>query len=331
MQHYSEKNIQELLEKGFLTQAQHQEIKAYKSLNIFSLNTELLSLLYLSVLLFTTGVGTLVYKNIDSIGHLAILAVNFVLMAVCFYFSFKKAKGFSKTEVVFEQPMYDYLVLTGSLLATIFIGYLQFQYSILGKDFSLVSLFSAILCFVVSYYFDNRTVLSMAVTSLIAFAGITLTPQTVFENDIYSNPNLVYFGIMIGVLLIVWTLYSLKENLKAHFYFVYYTFAQHLLGICTIAGLIEDYWYGFLPVLVGSTWFFYNRGHKHNATSLFVFSLLYGYIGFNIFVIRVLDSLQIFDFIEPLIYLSPIYVVFSIVLFIRAVRNFNKAKHVGIS
>ncbi|HSD13375.1 MAG TPA: DUF2157 domain-containing protein, partial [Flavobacterium sp.] len=207
MENFSEKQLEKLLEKGYISEAQHQEVKDYKSLGLFSLNTELLFLLYLGVLLFTTGVGTLVYKNIDSIGHLAILAVNFVLMLICFYFSFKNAKGFSKEEVFFDNPVYDYLLLTGSLLACIFIGYLQFQYGIFGKDFSLVSLFSATICFAIAYYFDNRTVLSMAITSLIAFTGITLTPQTVFENDIYSNPNLVYFGIFIGFILILWTLY----------------------------------------------------------------------------------------------------------------------------
>lgn len=330
MEQFPEHQLQKLLDKGFLSETQHQEVKDYKALGIFSLNTELLFLLYLGVLLFTTGVGTLIYKNIDSIGHIAILAVNFVLMLVCFYFSFKKAKGFSRTEVVFDNPVYDYLVLTGSLLACIFIGYLQFQYGVFGTDFSLVSLFSAVFCFAVAYYFDNRTVLSMAITSLIAFAGITLTPQTVFENEIYSNPNLVYFGILIGVVLILWTLYSLKENLKAHFYFVHYTFAQHLIGICTIAGLVEDYWVVFLPILAGGTWFFYSTSHKHKAASLFVFSLLYGFIGFNIFFVRALDFLGITDLIEPLIFFSPIYVIFCIVMFIRAVRNFNKEKHAGV-
>ncbi|MGX7667924.1 DUF2157 domain-containing protein [Flavobacterium pedocola] len=330
MDKFSEKQLEKLVEKDFVSEEQFQEVKDYRALGLFSLNTELLFLLYLSVLLFTGGVGTLIYKNIDSIGHIAILAVNFALMMVCFYFSFKKAKGFSRDEVVFANPVYDYLVLAASLLACIFIGYLQFQYSVFGTDFSLVSLVSALLCFAVAYYFDSRTVLSMAITSLIAFAGITLTPQTVFENEIYSNPNLVYFGIFIGILLIVWTLYSLKVNLKGHFHFVYYTFAQHLLGICTIAGLIEDYWFGFLPVLVGSTWFFYKTSYRHKATSLFLFSLLYGYIGFNIFFIRVLDTMDIDDFIEPLIFFSPIYIIFCIVMFIKAVRNFNKEKHAGV-
>lgn len=330
MEPFPDHQLQKILDRGFLTEAQYQEVKEYKALGVFSLNTELLFLLYLGVLLFTGGVGTLIYKNIDSIGHIALLAINFVLMLVCFYFSFKKVKGFSREEVLFENPVYDYLVLTGSLLACIFIGYLQFQYGVFGTDFSWVSLFLAIICFAVAYYFDNRTVLSMAITSLIAFAGITLTPQTVFENDIYSNPNLVYFGIFIGILLIFWTLYSLKANLKTHFYFVCYTFAQHLLGICTIAGLIDEYWVAFLPVLTVSTWFFYTTSYRHKAASLFVFSLLYGFIGFTIFCVRMFDALEVIDFIVPLIYFSPVYVVFSIVMFIRAVRNFNKEIHAGI-
>ena len=79
MDKFSEQQLQKLADKGFISEAQYQEVKDHKALGLFSLNTELLFLVYLSVLLFTTGIGTLVYKNIDSIGHIAILAVNLVL------------------------------------------------------------------------------------------------------------------------------------------------------------------------------------------------------------------------------------------------------------
>lgn len=327
MEPHSEESVEKLVKLGFVTEAQQKEIKEYKQLGLFSLHSELLFLLYLSVLLFTGGVGTLIYKNIDSIGHMAILAVNFALMVVCFYFSFKKAKGFSKEEVLFENPIYDYVVLTGSILGCIFIGYLQYQYRVFGSDFSLVSLFSAVLCFGVAYYFDSRMVLSMAITALAAFVGITLTPKTVFENEIYSNPTLCYYGLALGILIVLWTVYSMRENLKKHFHFVYFTFAQHLLGISIVAGLLELNWWLFIPFLVGFCYYFYTVSHRLKATSLFVFALIYGYIGFNILLFKFIAFVDTSSIIELIIMASPIYVIGSIILFIKFVRNFNKEKN----
>ena len=54
-----------LLDKNLITENQYQEINAYRNLNIFSLNAELKLFLYLSVLLFTSGIGILIYNNID--------------------------------------------------------------------------------------------------------------------------------------------------------------------------------------------------------------------------------------------------------------------------
>jgi hypothetical protein len=40
--------------------------------------------MYASVLLFTSGIGILIYKNIDSIGHVAILALLLLVTVFCF-------------------------------------------------------------------------------------------------------------------------------------------------------------------------------------------------------------------------------------------------------
>jgi hypothetical protein len=320
VENQSQSLTEKLVSKGFVTSEQHTEIKDYQSLGIFSLNNELVFFLYLSVLLFTTGVGTFIYKNIDSIGHLAILAINFIVMLVCFYFSFKKAKGFAREEVLFDHPVYDYLVLAGSILACIFIGYLQFQYTLFGTDFGFVSLFSAVVCFGVAYYFDNKSVLSMAITALITFVGISLTPQTLLENEVYSNPNLSYYGIALGIVLLLLMEYSWKENIKKHFHIIYTTFALHLIGICCIAGLIEDYWFIFIPFMAGAVYYFYKKSYQIASTFVFVSALIYGYIGLNI------DADQ---FVEFLFMFSPFYVIGSIILFIKLVRRFNKEKNAG--
>src|SRR5436190_10931841 len=124
METNKEEVTQRLLEGNFISEEQFKEIKSYRSLGIFSLHNELLFMLYLSVLLFTSGVGTLIYKNIDSIGHAVILTLIFILTVVTLYFCFKKSKGFSKEETEFENPVFNYLVLLGTILNCTFVGYL---------------------------------------------------------------------------------------------------------------------------------------------------------------------------------------------------------------
>lgn len=325
-----EEKVTSLEQLGYISKNQLEEFQKYQHKKIFSLNTELLSLMYLSVILFTSGIGVLIYKNIDSIGHSIILGLIFIVTIACFYFSLKKARGFTKEQTSFVNPIYDYIVLTGSLLACIFVGYLQYQYQILGSNYQWTSFLSAIICFGVAYYFDQKTVLSMAITSLIAFVGITLTPQALFENEIYSNQQLSYYGLFLAIILLFWVYYSDRRQLKKHFSFVYYTFAQHLSGICIIAGLIEDYWLLFGLFSIGINYFFYQLSHQKKEISLFIFTLIYSYIGLNIFLIKVFSFLNLGDIYILLALAMPVYIIFSIILFIRAVRNFKKKKHASL-
>ena len=77
---------EKLFEKELISHSQMESIKKYEALGIFSLHNELRFFLYLAVLLFTSGVGIIIYKNIDSIGHIAILGLGFALIGVGFYF-----------------------------------------------------------------------------------------------------------------------------------------------------------------------------------------------------------------------------------------------------
>jgi hypothetical protein len=328
--HFSEILIQKLHQKEFLNENDLEEIAIYQKKGIFSLRSELLLMIYFSVILFTSGIGVIVYNNIDSIGHLAILSANFILMLVCFYFSFKKAKGYANDEVVFENPLYDYLVLTGSLLACIFLGYINFQYQIFDESYAYVSLISALLCFFVAYYFDNRIVLSLAITSLAAFIGISITPKSLFQNEVYSSLQLTYSGLVLGIGLLVWMEHSLKTKIKAHFHFVYATFALHLLGVCIMAGLLSEHWFVFIPVLIGYVYYFYRFSYRVLATSIFAFMLLYGYFGVNILVGKFLFYIDFGFFHQLVIMVSPFYVIASIYFFIRLVKQFNAEKNASV-
>jgi hypothetical protein len=325
---FDDQATKSLLDKNLITENQYQEIKTYRNLNIFSLNAELKFFLYLSVLLFTSGIGVLIYKNIDTIGHIAILSILFILICVCFYYCFKNSKGFQKEETVFEHPVLEYLVLAGNILTCIFIGYLQFQYEAFGTHYGLATLIPTVVSFCCAYYFDNKSVLTIAITGLAAYIGLSVTPQDLLNNNnFYADQSLSYSAIMLGVLLILWTVYSSRIQLKTHFNIIYLIFALHIISIATISNLINDYtgiWLLFAFILAALSFYFYKISHELRAISLYVFMIVYAYVGFNIILFRIFESVDFSDIWMLFVFMLPAYFIGSIVLFIKLIKKFNK-------
>lgn len=328
MNKFDNQATEALLERKLITDHQYQEIAVYRSLNIFSLNAELKFFLYLSVLLFTSGIGVLIYNNIDTIGHIAILSILLIVIGVCFYFCFKNSKGFQKSEVTFEHPVLEYLVLVASILTCIFIGYLQFQYKPFGTHYGLATLIPTLVSFFCAYYFDNKSVLTIAITGLAAYVGLSVTPQDLLNNNnFYSDQSLSYSAIMLGVLLVLWIIYSSRIQLKTHFNLIFLTFALHIISIASISNLINDYygiWMIFALILVGSSYYFFKVSHDLKSISLYVFMIVYAYIGFNIFLFRVFEHIDLGDVWMLLVISLPAYFIGSIILFIKLIKTFNK-------
>lgn len=328
MNKFDDQATKSLLDKNLITENQYEEITAYRNLNIFSLNAELKLFLYLSVLLFTSGIGILIYNNIDSIGHIAILSLLLIVIVVCFYYCFKNSKGFQKHETTFEHPVVEYLALAGSILTCIFIGYLQFQYQPFGTNYRLATLIPTIVSFFCAYYFDNKSILTIAITGLAAFIGLSVTPQDLLNNDFYSNPDLNNSAMVLGGLLISWTIYSTRTQLKEHFGIIYLTFALHIISIACISDLVSyfnnDVWLIFTLILAASSYYFYQISHELKAISLYVFMIIYAYIGINILLARIFDSINFSDVWVLFIMILPVYFIGSIIMFIKLIKTFNK-------
>ncbi|WP_367770147.1 DUF2157 domain-containing protein [Flavobacterium sp. WC2421] len=321
---FEENATNRLFEKNLIPEEQFKEITVHRDLNIFSLHSELKFSLYLSVLLFTSGIGILIYENIDTIGHIAILSLLLIVTTICFYFSFKNTVGFKKQETNFENPLFDYLILTAVLLSCIFIGYLQFQYTAFGTHYGLATLIPTAIGLFCAYYFDNKSILSIAITGLAAYIGLSVSPQSLLNNSFYETTTLSYSAIGLGVILVLWSIYSNKIALKTHFTLIYLTFALHLISFSCINNLFNPYWgiFGFL--LLASSYYFYKSSYEVKSVSLFVFTIIYAYVGINIFIFKLIDIANISDFLIPLLYLAPFYFIGSIILFIRLIKKFNK-------
>jgi hypothetical protein len=325
MANFEEQATQTLFDKNHITEEQLESIQTYRRLKLFSVHNELKFLLYLSMLMFTSGIGILIYQNIDTIGHTAILGFLLLVTLTCFYFCFKNHEGFKKEEAPFPNPLYDYLVLTAVILSCTFVGYLQFQYQTFGTHYGLATLVPTIISLFCAYYFDNKSVLSIGITGMAAYLGLSVDPKHVFENEMIDNTYLSYIGLAFGLTLLLWVWYATKINLKKHFNLVYLTFSLHLVSIACIVNLFEDhYWLAFGLVLGIAIYYFYNLSFQIKSISLFIFTVIYGYIGINILFTKFLQLINLDDIFSIFIFITPFYFIGSIIAFIKLIKCFNQ-------
>jgi hypothetical protein len=81
------------------------------------------------------------------------------------------------------------------LLTCIFIGYLQFQYTTFGTHYGLATLIPTVIGLFCAYYFDNKSILSIAITGLAAYIGLSVSPQSLINNDFHETATLSYSAI----------------------------------------------------------------------------------------------------------------------------------------
>ncbi len=306
-----------LLETELITQLERENILQTQPISI---HWDLRSLLYLGVLLVTTAIGILIYKNIDSIGHDALLMIIAVLMCGCFAWCFKNAKGYRPTKLNDTSIWSDYILLTGCLLLLTLIAYLQFQYEFFGNRWGLALFIPMILLFITAYYFDHIGALSLAITNLAAWAGIAITPTKLLDENDFNEERVMFTGVALGILLIVLATFSIRKNIKAHFAFTYKNFGINLFFISMLAILFyyeQIYLLSFLIFSVAA-WFVYKACIK-SSTYLLVMTILYFYIGLSYVAVRMLS----FDS-EAALYSIILYFILSGIGLIMVFKNLQK-------
>ena len=276
--------------EGLLSASSTEKINARQRQRLFSVHWELKTILYLGVLLLSTGLGILVYKNIDSIGHTAILIFIAAVSAGGYSYCFKKKLPFSTGKVASPNSFFDYILLLSCLTFVTFIGYLQYQYHFFGDRFGLVTFIPMMVLFFTAYFFDHLGILSLAITNLAAWAGIAVTPTQVLKENDFNNGTIILTAFILGLGLIVAGIVSRKRSIKAHFDFTYTNIGMHVLFIAALAAMFQFdniYLLCFL-ILAGIAFYFYKEALRTKSFYFLLILTLYAYIGFTYVVIRLL-------------------------------------------
>lgn len=268
---------QELLSDDDLNAIQH-----FEKHKPFSLHWELTTLLWLGVILLNTGLGVLIYQNIDTIGHAVLVALIGLLCAACWWYCFRHRVPFFWGAVTPPTPYYDYVVLLGCFTFLIFEGYLQYQYQIFGTRYGLAVSIPMVIFFFLAYLLDHRGVLGLAIVALATWLGINVTPATLWQNNNFESPTLIWTAVLLGATLALGGFLLGMQQRKRHFTNTYQQFSIHLCSISALCGLFvldqPVVWAFILFVCLAFFWWY------ARLAGLFYFKLLvllYGYIGFT--------------------------------------------------
>lgn len=270
----------DLLEKGFITKEQFNRIGPIVSGKIFSVHYELRTLLYLGVLMFTGGMGILIYKNIGALGHLISILALCIVMVVCFWYAFAKGPGFSVEKTKPPTPYFDYIVLLGSLLLISVQGYAQFQYGLLTNHMGWGTLATSIFFFYIAYRFDNLGILSLAITALASFWSISVSPQKWYSSGFLETANLhitaIFFGSILGALAMALNWKSIKK----HFTFTYINFSILIFFVGATAGLFDGTaYFVYLLLIYAGCGFAVYYASKERSFLFLLYAFVFGYIG----------------------------------------------------
>jgi hypothetical protein len=183
---------------------------------LVSVRFEIRALLYIGVLLLTSGVGVLVVEHQQQIGPLAI-AVSIGLAALgSLAWVARQAPAFSWSEVPSPTVAFDYVLLLGLLLLAADLGYVEAQFTLLGPKWAHHLLVVGVVYLLAAYRWDSRAVLGLALSTLAAWRGVSLSLMA-HSAEAESAEALRASAIVIGMIYLGLAILSVRWRAKAHF------------------------------------------------------------------------------------------------------------------
>jgi hypothetical protein len=240
----------------------------------FSLFLELNVLLYAGVLAFVAGLGWTVSTWSQQIGDVLVLTILSVILAACFWYCFSRAPAWSPAETPAPSPIFDYVLYLGSLVWSIELGYIENRFHVLG-EWDLYLLATAALFFFLAYRFDNRFVLSLALSSLAGWFGLTISHWSGHQDATYREYAILYC-LLVGVGGAILQ----RRGLKPHFLATYLNIVANVLFWALLSGVFDREGYGvwLLALLVACgaslAW-----GLVRRQFAFVAYAAVYGYVG----------------------------------------------------
>jgi len=278
-----QESLNDLEGAGILSGEQTALLRRIYGRELFSVHWELRMLLYAGILVLTTGLGLLIAKHFASIGHLALLAAIVLGCAGCFAYCLRRGGGFSAEMVPAPDAAYDYVLFLGCLLLGTFQGYLELRYQVLAQHWSWWLLGSGLLYLLCAHYFDNRLVLSLALSTLGAWLGVKTSLFAGGRWEAALRSNALFFGAAV----VATGAAQFRLGWKRHFLPIHLHLGVNILLTALVAGVDSRtkglfYLVGLLLVGAGSALY----AQRTRRFAFLLYAVLYGYLGVTIFALE---------------------------------------------
>src|SRR5260221_11868725 len=262
---------------GAITAEQHAAISAIVRKDRLSVFLELNALLYLGVVLFAYGLGWTVYAHFTSLGDITVVLTLAALIVGCFAYCFGRAASYAPERIDSPTFAFDYVLYLGCLAFGVELGFVEFRFHVLREQWDLYLLGSAILYFILSYRFDNRFVLSLALSTLAGLFGWRFSMR-----GIHVAGSTRGDGLMYGVLVAAAGWWTRRLGLKAHFFETYLHVAANAALAALVSGVMagerKEAWFAALSIAAAVA---IERGIRHRHFAFVAYGAVYGYVGLS--------------------------------------------------
>jgi Predicted membrane protein (DUF2157) len=184
--------------------------------DLVSVRLEIRILLYVGVLLLTSGVGVLVVEHHQDIGPLAIAGSIGLAAAACLFWVIRRAAPFSWREVQSPTVAFDYVLLLGLLLFASSLAYVEAQFTVLGPNWVDHLLVVGTVYLLAAHRWDSKAVLGLALTTLAAWRGVSVN---LVSGSLGSGDpgELRANALALGALYMSFAMLAVRLERKAHF------------------------------------------------------------------------------------------------------------------
>jgi len=273
-------------EQGIISPEKHALLAGLSRGEPFSLFLELNCLLYAGILAVVGGLGWTLSTWSRQLGDVVVLTILSATFATCLWYCFSRAPAYSRAEVPSPSLVFDYVIYLGSLTWSVELAYVENQFHLLSGQWDLYLLATAGLFFFLAYRFDNRFVLSLALSALAGWFGLTISHWPSDQGEEYRRCAMLYAAITGGAGAAL-----ARCRLKPHFLGTYLNIAANVVFWAVLSGVFERQSDGiWLPALVGACGASLAWGVTRRKFSFVAYAAVYGYAGVSSLFIRGMDS-----------------------------------------
>jgi hypothetical protein len=170
----------------------------------------------------------------------------------------------------------------GSLTWSVELAYIENRFHLLSGQWDFYLLATAGLYFFLAYRFDNRFVLSLALSSLAGWFGLTISHWSSSQDAVYRQCAILY-SLFVGVAGAILQ----RRGFKPHFFGTWLNIAATVLFWALLSGVFQRQGYViWVLALLAACGASLAWGLTRREFSFVAYAAVYGYVGVSSILIR---------------------------------------------